>query len=75
MVDLKKCLYHIQTGQPFPGRREDYPNQQAYERWKTREVQQLSELIKTLMLLNPGLNQEETADATGARSNDPTVSY
>ncbi|KAI9317539.1 hypothetical protein BX666DRAFT_2026816 [Dichotomocladium elegans] len=75
LVDLKKCLHHISTNQPFPGRKEDFPSQQAYDNWQRREVQQISELIKTLILIKPSLATEESAGLNGARSSEPNCPF
>lgn len=55
LVDLKKCINNIHMNQSFPGRREDFPTQQAYENWQRREIKQLTELMNTLMLMKPDL--------------------
>lgn len=55
LVDFKKCINNIHMNQPFPGRREDFPTQQAYENWQRREIKQLTELMNTLMLMKPDL--------------------
>ncbi|KAF1804198.1 hypothetical protein V8B55DRAFT_1512014 [Mucor lusitanicus] len=54
--DFKKCINNVHTNQPFPGKREDFPSSQAYENWQKKEVKQLTELMKTLMLMNPNLS-------------------
>ena len=54
-MDLKKCINNVHTNQSFPGRREDFPSQQAYENWQRREVKQLTELMNTMMLMKPNL--------------------
>lgn len=46
----------MHTNQPFPGRRDDFPTTQAYENWQKKEVKQLQELMKSLMLMNPNLS-------------------
>ncbi|KAI9005425.1 hypothetical protein CLU79DRAFT_841103 [Phycomyces nitens] len=56
LLDLKKCVNNVHTNQPFPGRREDFPSQQMYDNWQKRELKQLNELMKTLMLMNPKLS-------------------
>ncbi|KAI8362653.1 hypothetical protein BD560DRAFT_484076 [Blakeslea trispora] len=54
--DFKKCINNVHTNQPFPGRRDDFPTTQAYENWQKKEVKQLQELMKSLMLMNPNLS-------------------
>ncbi|KAI9243823.1 hypothetical protein BDA99DRAFT_529801 [Phascolomyces articulosus] len=55
LMDLKKCINNVHTNHSFPGRREDFPSQTAYENWQRREVKQLGELMNTMMLLKPNL--------------------
>lgn len=69
MVDLKKCINNVHTNQPFPGRREDFPDQQAYENWQRREVKQLTELMNTLMLMKPNLALSSTGERDVGSSN------
>ncbi|KAI7861970.1 hypothetical protein BDF14DRAFT_1737371 [Spinellus fusiger] len=56
LLDMKKCIHNVHNGQLFPGRLEDFPNQQVFDQWQQREVKQLTELIKSMMLLNPSLS-------------------
>ncbi|CAO3598850.1 unnamed protein product [Absidia cylindrospora] len=55
MHDLKKCINNVHTNQPYPARANDFYNRQSYDAWQKREVKQLSELLKTLTLLDPNL--------------------
>ncbi|KAI8333569.1 hypothetical protein BC941DRAFT_433809 [Chlamydoabsidia padenii] len=55
MHDLKKCINNVHTNQPYPAKVDDFPNRQSYDAWQKREVKQLSELLKTLTLLDPNL--------------------
>ncbi|CDS04773.1 hypothetical protein LRAMOSA07303 [Lichtheimia ramosa] len=69
LVDLKKCINNVHTNQSFPGRREDFPDQQAYENWQRREVKQLTELMNTLMLMKPNLALSSTGERDVGSSN------
>lgn len=69
LVDLKRCINNVLTNQPFPGRREDFPTQQAYENWQRREKQQLTELMNTLMLMKPNLALNPTSETDVGFSN------
>ncbi|KAF7728272.1 hypothetical protein EC973_006446 [Apophysomyces ossiformis] len=69
LLDLKKCINNVHTNQPFPGRREDFPTQQVYDNWQKREVKQLTELMKTLMLMNPNLSLAATSETDVGSSN------
>lgn len=51
-MDLKQCINAVNTNQPFPGRREDFANQQAYDAWLTREKKYLQGLM-TIMVTSP----------------------
>jgi hypothetical protein len=53
---LKKCINNVHTNQSFPGKKEDFPTIQAYENWQKREVKQMTELMKSMMLVNPNLS-------------------
>lgn len=53
-MDLKQCINAINTNQPFPGRREDFASQQAYDSWVAREKKYLNGLM-TVMVMNPNL--------------------
>ncbi|KAG1109149.1 hypothetical protein G6F40_008883 [Rhizopus arrhizus] len=54
LMDLKQCINAINTNQPFPGRREDFASQQAYDSWVAREKKYLNGLM-TVMVMNPNL--------------------
>ncbi|ORX53565.1 hypothetical protein DM01DRAFT_1322519 [Hesseltinella vesiculosa] len=76
LIDLKKCINNVHTNQPFPGRREDYTSDQMYDLWQKREVKQLTELMKSLMLMNPNLSigvdsQDDSGGAFTYIPNDP----
>ncbi|GAB5586840.1 hypothetical protein Unana1_01740 [Umbelopsis nana] len=62
LVDLKKCINNVHTNQPFPGRREDFPSPAVYDNWQKREVKQLTELMKSMMLMNPKLSLGSETD-------------
>ncbi|CAO0801326.1 unnamed protein product [Mucor circinelloides] len=51
-LDLKQCINAVNTNQPFPGRREDFASQQAYDTWVTREKKYLQGLM-TIMVTSP----------------------
>ncbi|KAG2181874.1 hypothetical protein INT44_008690 [Umbelopsis vinacea] len=62
LVDLKKCINNVHTNQPFPGRREDFPSSSVWDNWQKREVKQLTELMKSMMLMNPNLSLGSETD-------------
>lgn len=51
---MKQCINAVNTNQPFPGRREDFSNQQAYESWLAREKKYLQGLM-TFMVASSSL--------------------
>lgn len=53
-MDIKNCINAVNTNQPFPGRREDFASQQAYESWLAREKKYLQGLM-TVMVTNSTL--------------------
>ncbi|CEP08882.1 hypothetical protein [Parasitella parasitica] len=55
-VCTESCINNVHTNQPFPGKKEHFPSAQAYENWQKKEVKQLTELMNTLMLMNPNLS-------------------
>ncbi|KAI9496068.1 hypothetical protein BDB00DRAFT_927113 [Zychaea mexicana] len=69
LMDLKKCINNVHTNQSFPGRREDFPSQQAYDNWHRREVKQLTELMNTMMLMKPNLALNSASETDMGFSN------
>ncbi|KAI9485405.1 MAG: hypothetical protein EXX96DRAFT_513980 [Benjaminiella poitrasii] len=51
-LDLKQLINAVNTNQSFPGRREDFASQQAYDAWVTREKKYLQGLM-TVMVTSP----------------------
>ncbi|KAG1775606.1 hypothetical protein EV702DRAFT_1234370 [Suillus placidus] len=73
VIDLKTCLKNINAGAPFPGRREDFGSDTAWNHWRTQETSILSQLMVAMMSLNPELAKSMPSDngsiysASGAR--------
>jgi hypothetical protein len=57
--DLKKCINDVHTNQSLT--KQDFSTVQAYENWQKREVKQLTELMNSLMLMNPKLSIVDTS--------------
>ncbi|CEI86212.1 hypothetical protein RMCBS344292_00656 [Rhizopus microsporus] len=82
LLDLKQCINAINMNQPFPGKREDFASQQAYDFWVAREKKYLNGLM-TVIVMNPNLtlaNKSEqdigpTNLLTGRRSSDSRRSF
>ncbi|KAI9571922.1 hypothetical protein HD554DRAFT_2070327 [Boletus coccyginus] len=71
VVDLKTCLKNINAGAPFPGRREDFDNDAAWNHWRTLETAHLSQLMVAMMSLNPELAKSIPADGSGSPHSSP----
>ncbi|RCI06704.1 hypothetical protein CU098_011502 [Rhizopus stolonifer] len=54
-LDLKQLINAVNTNQPFPGRREDFSSQQAYDTWVGREKKYLQGLM-TIMVTSSSLS-------------------
>jgi hypothetical protein len=74
-------LKSIHAGLPFPGRREDFPDDAAFFAWRTAEQSHLSQLMVMMVQYNPELAKPTPSDggqpATGARGNyrPPSLTY
>ncbi|KAG1807094.1 uncharacterized protein BJ212DRAFT_1449371 [Suillus subaureus] len=62
VTDLKTCLKNINSGAPFPGRREDFSSDTAWNHWRTQETSILSQLMVAMMSLNPELAKSMPSD-------------
>ncbi|KAI7904405.1 uncharacterized protein BX663DRAFT_560086 [Cokeromyces recurvatus] len=54
-LDLKQLINAVNINQSFPGRREDFASQQAYDAWVTREKKYLQGLM-TVMVTSPSFS-------------------
>ncbi|KAG1471384.1 hypothetical protein G6F56_002153 [Rhizopus delemar] len=73
LLDLKQCINAINTNQSFPGRREDFASQPAYDSWVAREKKYLNGLM-TVMVMNPHLsitNKEQDFNLLTANGRRP----
>jgi hypothetical protein len=52
---IKTCLKNINAGASFPGRREDFDSDAAYNHWRTLETSHLQQLMVAMVQLNPEL--------------------
>ncbi|KAF8315851.1 hypothetical protein DL93DRAFT_2125393 [Clavulina sp. PMI_390] len=69
VTDLKTCLKNIKIDAPFPGRREDFDTDEAWEHWKHNEVSELSTLLNDMVVQDPELAR--TTDRQLPRTNSP----
>ncbi|GLB44150.1 putative munc13 (mammalian uncoordinated) homology domain containing protein [Lyophyllum shimeji] len=53
MTDLKTCLKNINAGASFPGRREDFDSDAAWNHWKTLETSHIQQLMMAIAQFNP----------------------
>lgn len=63
LTDLKTCLKNINAGAPFPGRREDFDSEAAWQYWRHLETSHLSQLMVVMVQFNPELAKSTPADA------------
>ncbi|QRW12124.1 hypothetical protein RhiLY_11123 [Ceratobasidium sp. AG-Ba] len=71
IVDLKTCLKNITVGMPFPGRREDFQSDAAFQHWRTTENSQLSQLMVAMIRHNPALAKFTPSDITSTAIPNP----
>lgn len=71
LSDLKTCLKNINAGTPFPGRREDFDSDAAWQQWKTLETSHIQQLILAMISFSPDLAKSAPSDILATQS--PTV--
>ncbi|EEB93611.1 hypothetical protein MPER_07703 [Moniliophthora perniciosa FA553] len=71
MNDLKTCLKNINAGAPFPGRREDFDNEAAWQHWKTLEITHLQQMMLAMVQFNPELAKSAPSDVLPSFQNTP----
>ena len=65
MADLKHCVKNINLQQPWPGRREDFASDEAFQQWRTQELSTLSQMMMDMCKLNPDLLKSTSQDVPG----------
>ncbi|KZP33278.1 hypothetical protein FIBSPDRAFT_847925 [Athelia psychrophila] len=73
--DLKTCLKNLAAGASFPGRKEDFDSDAAWQHWKTQETQTLSQLMLAMAQLNPELARSTPADSMPGTATRPGSVY
>jgi hypothetical protein len=63
LIDLKTCLKNINVGAQFPGRRDDFSSEEAWQSWRSAETSQLSTLILSLLKQKPELAKSQLSDS------------
>ena len=66
------CLKNINGGLSYPGRREDFDSEEAWQSWRGAEVSHLSQLVMIMVQFNPelakqGPSTDNPADRTSSR--------
>lgn len=68
MIDLKHCVRNINLQATWPGRKEDFQSEDAYQQWRSQELQQLSHVMMQMCQSNPELlKTTSTSDAAPTR--------
>ncbi|KAJ7837209.1 hypothetical protein B0H14DRAFT_2362495, partial [Mycena olivaceomarginata] len=62
LTDLKTCLKNLSAGAPFPGRREDFDTDEAWQHWRTTKTTHLQQLMAGAAPENRGAGYAATAD-------------
>ncbi|KAA1475982.1 hypothetical protein DENSPDRAFT_784248 [Dentipellis sp. KUC8613] len=75
LLDLKTCLKNINAGEPFPGRREDFDSDAAWNYWKTLETSHLSQLTVILVQFKPELAKSNPTDSLSRTTTRPGSVY
>ncbi|CEH19367.1 GRAM DOMAIN-CONTAINING PROTEIN 4 [Ceraceosorus bombacis] len=73
MIDLKHCVKNINLQASWPARREDFKSDEAYQKWRGQELQDLSSIMAQMCRANPELLRTTNSDinprtGTGAGS-------
>ncbi len=74
MTDLKRCVQNINLQQPWPGRKEDFASDEAYQKWRTQELSSLSQIMMEMCTNNPELLKSTSSDVPGVSPSRPAAS-
>ena len=74
MTDLKRCVKNVNLQQPWPGRREDFASEEAYQHWRTQELSSLSHIMMEMCQNNPELLRSTSNDVSAVSPSRPTAS-
>ncbi|KAJ7468448.1 hypothetical protein FB451DRAFT_373271 [Mycena latifolia] len=77
LTDLKTCLKNLTAGSPFPGRREDFDSDAAWQHWRALETSTLQQLMVAMVQFNPELAKSTPAEtaASSGYGGRPASSY
>ncbi|EIW76820.1 cytoplasm protein [Coniophora puteana RWD-64-598 SS2] len=73
LMDLKTCSKNLNGGLPFPGQREDFSSDAAWNHWQTMEKSTLSQLMKAMMSVNPDLIKSMPTESVSAAGRPGSV--
>ena len=62
MASNQTCLKNINAGSAFPGHREGFGSEVAFQHWRTLETCHLSQLMVSMVQFNPELAKSTPAD-------------
>nr|CDI56491.1 cytoplasm protein [Melanopsichium pennsylvanicum 4] len=71
MTDLKLCAKNINLQQPWPGRKDDFASEEAYQKWRTLELSSLSQIMMDMCTNNPELLKSTSGDVPGLTTGRP----
>lgn len=60
---LQTCLKNLNAGEAFPGRREDFESEEAWNHWRTTELSHLQQLMVIMVQFNPELAKSAPSEA------------
>ncbi|KAJ7938355.1 hypothetical protein B0H13DRAFT_1698484 [Mycena leptocephala] len=75
LTDLKTCLKNLNAGAPFPGRREDFENDAAWQQWRSVEATHLQQLMVAMVQFNPELAKSTPAESAASYGGRPGSTY
>ncbi|KAG6868358.1 hypothetical protein C0993_004479 [Termitomyces sp. T159_Od127] len=64
--NARTCLRNINAGASFPGRREDFDSEAAWNHWKTLETTHLQQLMVIMVQFNPELAKSTPSEVASS---------
>ena len=68
-------MKNLNAGEPFPGRREDFDSDEAWNHWRTTELSQLQQLMVIMVQFNPELAKSAPSEALPSMPGRPGSLY
>ncbi|PWN50695.1 hypothetical protein IE53DRAFT_82315 [Violaceomyces palustris] len=65
MQDLKQCVKNVNLQSAWPGRRDDFETEEAYQKWRTSELSALSHIMMSMCQINPELLKSTSNEIPG----------